>query len=93
MIQFVDFSRNSHGFRFSSIEIESYLESLRFHLGHLLVSSVNSFIVDCISVTMSLIKIIKKRGPSIESWWTPALISRYWELELFITTVTLFSIR
>jgi hypothetical protein len=29
-----------------------------------LVSSANSFIVDCISVTMSFIKIINKRGPS-----------------------------
>jgi hypothetical protein len=28
-----------------------------------LVSSASSFIVDCISVTMSFIKIINKRGP------------------------------
>jgi hypothetical protein len=33
-----------------------------------LVSSANSFIVDCISVTMSFIKIINKTGPSIEPW-------------------------
>jgi hypothetical protein len=39
-----------------------------------LVSSANSFIVDCISVTMSFIKIINKRGPSIEPWGTRSLI-------------------
>ena len=33
-----------------------------------LVSSANSFIVDCISVTMSFITNINKRGPSIEPW-------------------------
>jgi hypothetical protein len=37
--------------------------------------------------TMSFMKNINKRGPSIEQWGTPALISRHWELELFITTL------
>ena len=36
-----------------------------------LVSSANSFIVGCISVTMSFIKVMNKRGPSIEAWGNP----------------------
>jgi hypothetical protein len=62
------------------------LESIGIQ-GPLLSWIKNSFIVDCISVTMSFIKNINKRGTSIEPWGTPALISRHWELELFITTL------
>jgi hypothetical protein len=44
------------------------LKKLESIIRYKLVSSANSFIVDCISVTMSFIKIINKRGPSIEPW-------------------------
>ena len=39
------------------------------------VSSAN-FIAELISVSMSLMKTMNKRGPKIDPWGTPALMSR-----------------
>jgi hypothetical protein len=46
-----------------------------------LVSSANSLISALISFTISFIKIINKRGPSMEPWGTPALIGNQLEFK------------
>ena len=51
-----------------------------------LVSSANNFIVELISVSMSFMKTMNKRGPRIDPWGTPAFMSRQLEVELLITT-------
>ena len=51
-----------------------------------LVSSANNFIVELISVSMSYMKTMNKRGSKIDPWGTPAFMSRQLEIELFIMT-------
>ena len=51
-----------------------------------LVSSANNCIVELISVSMSFMKTMNKRGPRIDPWGTPAFMSRQLEVELLITT-------
>jgi hypothetical protein len=50
------------------------------------INIANNFIVELISVSMSFMKTMNKRGPRIDPWGTPAFMSRQLEVELLITT-------
>jgi hypothetical protein len=74
---FVDHACNFTRSLLSVCAVSCGLSTIKYRL----VSSANNFIVELISVSMSFMKTINKRGPRIDPWGTPAFMSCQLEVE------------